>query len=214
MAQIGTEYETLINQIISVAGSNLGADSQQNGARLAAAKMRANIERRVAELRTHRTELLETRTSEHPEVIATGEELALLESRLRELQSESPAGADGADSVSLRDQVNSLRRRLEGSHALCDRLAVAERAAYDQVVAMRDRQSPIWFPATGITMQRDSATIAWRAVIVLSGVLLAGLACLLIPQPPAVLRTLGEVENSIGAPVVGVIASRSESRAA
>ena len=214
MAQIRTEYETLVNQIISAAGSNLGADSQQNVAQQAAAKMRANIERRVAELRTHRTEMLETRTSEHPEVIATGEELALLESRLREFQSESPTGAEGAASVSLREQLNSLRRRLEGSHALCDRLAVAERAAYDQVVATRDRHSLVWFPATGIAVQRDSATVAWRAVIVLSAVLLAGLACLLVPQPSAVLRTLGEVESSIGAPVVGVIASRSESRAA
>ncbi len=157
--------------------------------------------------------MLETRTSEHPEVIATGEELTLLESRLRELQSESSTAGAG-EAGSPREQLGVLRRRMEGSRGLCDRLEVAERAAHDLVMTARDRPSLVWFPATGIKTQRDSATEAWQAVVVLSALLLAGLACLLVPQPPAVLRTLGEVERAIGAPVVGVIASRSGSMAA
>lgn len=215
MTETTSEYEALINQIISGAGSTLDSNSAQNATEQTAAKMQANLERRVAELRTLRTNLLETRTSEHPEVIAAGEELNLLESRLKELQAESPTDRSaGSASGSLRDQLNFLRRRIEGSRALCDRLAVAERAAHDQLLTTRDRPSLVWFPATGVAARREAATLAWQAVVVLSSLLLAGVASLLVPRPPAVLRTLAEVEQAIGAPVVGVIACRSGSAVA
>jgi hypothetical protein len=213
LAQNTAEYEAIVNQIISAAGPALDSDSQQNVAEQAAAKMRANLERRAAELRTQRTAMLETRTSEHPEVIAAGEELTLLESRLRELQSESPAACP-AKPGTLREQVTTLRRRTEASRVLCDRLADAERAAHDQVLKMRDQPALVWFPATGVSPQRDSAIPAWHAVIVLSAVLLAGLACMLVPQAPFALHTIEDVERAVGVPVVGVIPCRDDSLAA
>ena len=203
---ITAENESLVNQLLSASGPSLGSNSGQNVAEQAAAKMKANLERRVAELRTHRTELLETRTSEHPDVIAANEELSLLESRLQQLQAESPAtDSIGTVSVSLRDQLKSARRRLEASRSACDRLAVEERAAYDRLVAGRDQSSIVWFPATGVGAKPDSATRAWQAVVVLSAILLALIATLLVPRSSSVLRSVAEVERAIGAPVMGVI---------
>jgi hypothetical protein len=215
MAVTASEYESLVNQMLAASGPSLGSNSGQNVAEQAAAKMKANLERRVAELKTQRTVLLETRTSEHPDVVAANEELSLLESRLQQMQSDSPATESGATvSASLRDQLKSVRRRLEASRTACDRLAAQERAAYDLMVTVRDEMSFVWFPATGVIAKGDSAIHVWYAVIVLSAVLLALLAALLVPQPPLALRSVADVERAIGAPVMGVISLRSARSAA
>ena len=73
-----------------------------------------------------------------------------------------------------------------------------ERAAYDHLMTTRDRASVVWFPAVGIAPPRDSAPLAWQAVVVLASILLAGLASLFVPQPAHALRTLSEVEQAIG----------------
>ena len=193
MVATTAEYESLVNQMLAVSGPSLGSSAGQNVAEQAAAKMKANLERRVAELRVHRSELLKTRTSEHPDVIAANEELNLLETRLQELQIESPSNESaGAVPVSLRDQLKSVRRRLESMRTSCERLATEERTAYDRLVISRERASLVWFPATATVAKTNSTTmIAWRAVVGLSAILLALLATLLLPRPPAVLQRRG-----------------------
>ena len=121
----GTEYNALVDQMLSGAGSPL--------ARTPGEALPSKPRPRCARTSNvawpncaQRAVLLESRTGEHPDVIASGEELALLESRLRELQAEALGDASGGSAAaSLRDQLNFLRRDWKTCRSECDRLSIA-----------------------------------------------------------------------------------------
>jgi hypothetical protein len=213
--EANSEYDTLVNQVVAGAGPQLDSSSQTSVADQARLKLQTNLERRLAEVKARRVELLDSRTGEHPDVIATGEELALLETRLRELQAESPvSGSNISDASSLRNTISLLRQRVESSRNECDRLAAAERAASDQQMSARSRSSFVWFPAVGVSSAQNSVLQACQILSAVIALLLAGLSCFLVPRPRMALRTRAEAERAMGVPVIGVLNIPAESAAA
>lgn len=175
-------------------------------------RRRQDLEERRAATIHRRALLLETMTTEHPEVLRVDDELGRLEQLLSELPKNNKsstfsarAGADQPDAdhptdaavAAARDRQLEARRRLQEAD-------LAERSAFEQWMSVATRATETQPPPADADERERLAFWLITAVTALAMLIAASIAGF-DPIRRRVFRSLAEVRNALPLPVIGCV---------